>query len=367
MVPDARTQRHVNFEDRYGPLNRLLHRVAFRMPLAQRAMADVEELLFDDRLDSVEIDCPVFITALPRSGTTILLELLAGTGCFATHRYLDMPFLLAPLLWSRFSRPFAVHDTARERAHGDGLQISADSPEAFEEMVWKHFWPEHYEADRIQPWRDGRHNPEFDQFFETHMRKMILLRRDGASDSRRYLSKNNLNVARLEAPPPPLARGVFVIPFREPVQQAASMMRQHERFTEIHRRDDFVREYMEAIGHHEFGKGLKPVDFGGWLADAPDVKGLEFWVRYWIAAYHHVLQHLGPSTVLVSYRRLTEEPRIALADLATAIDIPQSDLVLGADRLHPPRTHDVDEAQLSSEVFEDASTLYNELQRHAQV
>mgnify|MGYP006199804513 CR=1 FL=1 len=49
---------------------------------------------------------------------------------------------------------------------------------------------------------------------------------------------------------------------------------QHIRFLEIHEQDDFVREYMEAIGHHDFGAGLKPVNFGNWLADAADPKDL---------------------------------------------------------------------------------------------
>jgi len=95
---------------------------------------------------------------------------------------------------------------------------------------------------------------------------MIALRTEEGEEKsagRRYLSKNNLNIARLAALPEPLQEGTILVPFRDPVQQAVSVHRQHERLLEIHEEDDFVREYMEAIGHHEFGKGLKPVNFGG--------------------------------------------------------------------------------------------------------
>jgi len=360
----------MNFDERYGGLDRLLYRVAFRAGTAQHALADVENMLYRDALPSA--DEPVFITALPRSGTTILLKLLWRTGHFASHTYQDMPFVLCPLLWNRFSRRFADDDTARERAHGDGLEVSATSPEAFEEVIWKHFWPDHYEADRIRPWHDDEPDPEFDAFFDTHMRKVIAVRREAASDGddgpdRRYLSKNNLNVARLAAPPPPLRRGTLLIPFRPPVQQAASMHRQHRRFSQLHDEDDFVREYMAAIGHHEFGRSLRPVNFDGWLPEAPDPDRLTFWLRYWIAAYRFVLRHADASTVLVSYARLTDEPGSALSRLADALALPSGPLASQAERLRAPRTHPVDPETVPDSLRREANAVYDRLDQRADV
>ncbi len=357
----------MTFDDRYGWLDRLLHRTAFRAGTAQHALADVEEMMYEDLLADVSVDHPVFITALPRSGTTILLRLLWESGHFASHTYQDMPFVLCPLFWHQYTGQFGVEETTRERAHGDGLDVSETSPEAFEEMVWKHFWPDHYHSDRIRPWTADDQDAEFDTFFEAHMRKIIAVRREAASGRQRYLSKNNLNIARLAAPPSPMRDGTFLVPFREPVQQAASMLRQHERFLELHEEDDFVREYMEAIGHHEFGKGLKPVNFRDWLADAPSPDGLEFWMRYWIAAYRHVLEHADASTLLISYAHLTENPEPALAGLAEATDVPEADLVALSDRLQPPRTHEVNEAALPASLCREASELYDRLHRRAGV
>ena len=357
----------MTFEDRYGWLDRLLHRTAFRAGTAQHALADVEEMIYRDALTDITVDHPVFITALPRSGTTILLRVLWDSGRFASHTYQDMPFVLCPLFWDQYTGQFGGEETTRERAHGDGLQVSETSPEAFEEMVWKHFWPDHYRADRIRSWTAEDQNSEFNAFFETHMRKIIAVRQKGGGAGRsRYVSKNNLNIARLAAPPSPMRDGTVLIPFRDPVQQAASMHRQHERFLEIHEEDDFVREYMEAIGHHEFGKGLKPVNFDGWLADAPSPDGLDFWLCYWIAAYRHVLRHAGDATHLVSYAQLTEAPESALAQLARVVNVPEADLVSQSDRLEPPRRHSVEEA-LPVSLRREATEVYDRLREQAAI
>lgn len=355
----------MTFDDRYGWLDRLLHRTAFRAGTAQHALADVEDLMYRDALADVSIEHPVFITALPRSGTTILLRLLWGSGHFASHTYQDMPFVLCPLLWDQYTGQFGVEETTRERAHGDGLEVSETTPEAFEEMVWKHFWPDHYRPDHIRPWTSTDQNEEFNSFFDSHVRKIIAIRRQEDPERQRYVSKNNLNIARLAAPPPLLRQGTTLIPFREPLQQAASMYRQHQRFLDLHEEDDFVREYMEAIGHHEFGKGLRPINFDDWLVDAPPPNTLAFWVRYWIAGYRFVVRHAGESAVLVPYAQLTETPESTLARLAQFIDLPDVDLTSQSDRLQPPRTHSVDPSALPDALQQEADELYERLNERA--
>lgn len=355
----------MNFEERYGWLDRLLCRIAFRGGTTQRALADVEDLLYDEQLDDISVSDPVFISGLPRAGTTILLRLLWQTDRFATHTYQDMPFLLCPLLWNRFTRQFATDATTRERAHADGLTVSETSPEAFEEMIWKHFWPEAYRGDCIEPWSDNDPNPAFNHFFATHMRKVIAVRSTNGAVDLRYLSKNNLNIARLGALPPPLQQGTFLVPFRAPLQQAASMLQQHERFLSIHEEDDFVREYMEAIGHHEFGKGLRPINFDGWVQEAPDASQLAFWMQYWISAYEYVLDRTDENVVLLSYDRLINEPRSTLARLAEILSVAPGALTDQADQLRPPRAHDVDTDAIPSDLHQRATALHNTLTTRA--
>lgn len=354
----------------FGRLERLLHRLAFRTGVPQRTLEDLEEGLFRRELDAVALDEPVFISGLPRSGTTMLLRLLAATGRFATHEYRDMPFVLSPLIWHRLAGRWITDDEARERAHGDGILVSASSPEAFEEVAWKRWWPEHYGQSRIRPWdtAEGKHG--FGTFFRRLMSRVLAAREAGKASSGggdagsplRFLSKNNVNVARLAMPLFAGLEATFIVPFREPVQHAASMLAQHRRFTTMQAEDPFALEYMEAIGHHDFGKGLRPIDFGGWLEAAGDPDRLEFWLRYWNAAYRDVITNAGASVHLVSYADLVENPESVLARIAVAAGVPAADLVRLGERLRPPREHDVG-GQGGSAEFEEAQYVYRELER----
>ncbi len=273
-----------DFENRYGTFDRLLHRLAFATRSAQLGIADLEDKQFKDELAAFEPGAPVFVTSLPRAGTTILLELLAGLPDFATHTYRDMPFVLCPMLWRRFSGKRKAGDK-RERAHGDGIEVSLDSPEAFEEMVWLAFFAKRYRDDRLTPWGSLEGEREFLEFFAAHRRKIIALRRRAEPRATRYLSKNNLNVARLPALLDAIPGARAVVPVRDPLQHARSLHNQHLRFTEMHAQDSFARRYMAGIGHFDFGANLKPIDFGGWLGEreGPGPEHLQFWLEYWLA------------------------------------------------------------------------------------
>ena len=130
------------FEVNYSRLDRLIHRLAFYTPGIQLAAADIERAAFARSYRQASPSQPIFITSLPRAGTTVLLELLHRFQPLASHVYRDMPFVLAPTLWSRLSGPFRKEAAPRERAHKDGVTIGYDSPEAVEEVFWRSFWAE---------------------------------------------------------------------------------------------------------------------------------------------------------------------------------------------------------------------------------
>ena len=315
----------------YSRLDRWLHHLAFKAITPQKAMADIEESLFATRLEPLAVTRPVFITSLPRAGTTLLLELLAGTDRFATHTYRDMPFVLCPLLWERLSSGFRTSDPLRERAHGDGISINSDSPEAFEEILWKAFWPRNYRPDRILPWSIRDRDTEFESFYHSHMRKIIALRSAGKPDASgwRYASKNNANISRL-----PLLAALFpdcriIIPVRNPWDHCRSLMSQHRRFTALHREDAFGRQYMEWLGHYEFGAALRPIDFGNWIESSTglDPDHADFWLSYWQAAYQFVLAMAPPNVIFLDYDWLCSMPGEGLAALARAADLEDPSLL----------------------------------------
>jgi hypothetical protein len=357
----------MKFENRYAWSERLLHNCAFGSPGLQVALADIEDQMFRRRLADVTIDRPVFVTALPRAGTTVLLNLLVATGAFASHTYRDMPFVLCPMLWNELAKGFHTQNEARERAHGDGVLVSTDSPEAFEEIVWKYFWKAHYAEDRIVPW-SACDDPEFLSFFASHMRKVVALRSAAGGGASRYLSKNNSNISRLACLPRVFATGRFIVLFREPLQHAASLLKQHTSFLDMHAGDAFARRYMEGIGHHDFGANLRPVNFDGWLTRdrRPDAVGLEFWLEYWIAAYRSITSLVGDRVRLVSYAALTAEPRRALESLASFLSLADpSALTRQASSLRPPRDHDVEVSGVGSRLVDEARELYSRLELQA--
>ena len=332
------------YRNPYSRTDRLLHRLAFATVEAQKALADVEDRLCGRRFAGVAIERPVFVAGLPRAGTTLLLELIASLPEFVSHTYRDMPFPLTPLLWDALSRRFRVRGAALERAHGDGVFVGYDSPEAFEELIWRAFWPEHYRAGRIAPWSAGETGAdgEFGPFFRRHIRKLIALRAGEAGRppaGTRYVSKNNASAARV----PTLARmfpdAAILVPFRDPLDQARSLLRQHRRFLGIHARDPFALRYMRHVGHFEFGADLRPIDFGGWLdgEDAGPPLGVDFWLAYWCAAYGRLLDDPPEQAAFVGYDALIAAPGPALERVGRAIGLGRPErLAALADRLRAP-------------------------------
>lgn len=359
-----------SFENRYSTADQWLHQIAFSTVPAQLALADFEDRLHREAINRVAVERPVFITALPRAGTTLLLECCAGLDEFAAHTYRRMPFVLTPLLWERFSRSFRVSARPRERAHGDGMTVSMDSPEALEEVLWLGFWREHYEADRIRPWEAHEADPEFLEFFRSHIRKLILATHgEHPHGTVRYVSKNNANIARMGWLAGAFPDARFVVPFREPLQHAASLRRQHRNFLELHRSDDFARRYMAGIGHFDFGANLRPIDFANWLgpnAPAAQADGLTFWLRYWIVAYRQLLEtaeaQLGDRVRMVDFDALCHAPGEALAEMADFLEIHDRErFITEARRIRPSKPHDVDAGGIESGVLTEARRVHARL------
>ncbi len=353
-------QNKTSQETSYSTLDRCLHHVAFKTyTTAQVSLADIEDRLFARQLAACKADRPVFITALPRAGTTLLLECCVKLDGFASHSYRDMPFVLIPCLWSRFSAMFQKAGSLRERAHGDGMLIDFDSPEALEEVLWKTFWRKHYLNDCIIPWQD-ENDDEFSDFFRSHMRKIILLRSGQDTHGMRYVSKNNLNIARI----PTLRRlfpdSVIVVPFREPLHHAASLLNQHRNFLKIHQEDPFACEYMRAIGHYDFGKNLRPIDFEGWFhkRQSQDAESLAFWLEYWVATYRHLLTR-KEDLFFLSYEALCEAPEAGLRRLAETIGSKIGDAYMSvAATVRPARMREVDTGAVAPSLIKEARGIY---------
>jgi hypothetical protein len=355
------------FRHDYSAVDRFVHRMGFRSLLVTEALADIEDVLFAKKLRQIEVQRPVFVTSLPRCGTTTLLQLLCDTGSFAAHSYADMPFVLCPLLWHHITHRFRKTDLTRERAHGDGVLVNVDTPESFEEIVWRAFWPAMYSDKSIRVWTPEQSDGAFAEFFLNHIRKIILLRggSTAAAAGVRYISKNNVNISRLGLIASLFPDGTIIVPFRNPRDQCLSLLRQHENFCALHEQDEFARQYMHYVGHREFGKVLTPIDFQGWLTICGNTgpRQLEFWVQYWCAAFGHVLRNRPANVVFIDYDRLCSEPQLSLLALAERLQLRDHQAVPGlVERIRLARSRSENDVAHLGDLGAAALHTHRELQ-----
>ena len=247
----------------YNFLQRLLHRLALAPKFMREATFDAEDFFINATSNKEE---HVFIAGLARSGTTILLNAIFKSENFASLSYADMPFVLAPNLWSKIS--FSQLDKkATERAHGDGIIIRPDSPEAFEEIFWKTF--------------DEKKSLTHDKY------KIYINNILKKYDRESYLSKNNQNFKRLDLIAKLFPESKILIPVRNPIQQAGSLLFQHKRFIENSKQDNFISNYMKWIGHTEFGPNYlvlnnKNINFVNDM-------DINHWLEQWYLSYKNCL------------------------------------------------------------------------------
>lgn len=349
----------------YSALDRLLHRLAFAGPTVQLMAADCEDLLFASDIRDVRADAPIFMTSLPRAGTTILLSALNQLPGLGTHLYRDMPFVMAPLLWSRMSRPHQKQAKLQERAHGDGMKVGFDSPEAFEEIIWRTFWPQKYGTEGIRLWDRRDVDAKAQKFMEEHFRKIVAIRCGEHASSGRYLSKNNANIARLDYIATAMPNAKILVPVREPADHAASLLKQHRNFLAIHARDPFAKAYMADIGHYEFGELHRPILFPGVaeLRGRYQTGDIDYWLAYWIAAFEHVLS-MRSRVILVSYEEICADGALAIERLCKRLGIDPGGaeaLSSMAAEFRPPSRHPDTVAQASAPLRDRAQELYSSM------
>lgn len=260
----------------------------------------LESRALEDKLGNIAITSPVWITGVARSGTTILLELMSQHPETATHCYRDFPPVLTPYLWNKFlSSAAQKHQPPRERAHHDGIVVTMDSPEAFEEPVWMaHF--------------ENLHNPngsnvldartvhlDFERCYLDHIRKILLIR-----NQPRYLAKANYNLSRMQYLLRLFPNARFVIPVRHPIPHIASLHRQHLLFCQGETLHPAARNHLALSGHFEFGVDRVPINFD----DNHETRAIlncwehgheiEGWARLWTSAYRYVINSLEQSPTL---------------------------------------------------------------------
>lgn len=306
----------------------------------------LETRMIESALPDARIDRPVYVTGLARSGTTILLETLARHPDVATHRYRDFPMLFTPYLWNRWLDLTPRREEApAERSHGDGIAVTSESPEAFEEPLWMAFFPDQHEPSTSAVLDRRTHAPGFDRFYRDHLRKLLAVR-----GRRRYVAKGNYNVTRIAYLAKLFPGARFIVPVRDPVWHIASLMKQHRLFLDGQGGNPAAQRHLRRVGHFEFGRDRRPINVGDNPAamevvelwrQGEEVRG---WARYWSQIHQYIADliesdpALGQAIRIVRYEDLCAAPRRVMSELLAHCELPASAEFLAdsAKRFHQP-------------------------------
>lgn len=345
----------------YNAVERALHHLALGSRPVAELCFDLNLLLSPGAGESGGDERHVFVSGLARAGTTIIMRRLHETGAFRSLTYRDMPFVLCPNLWRRISALSPRSIAAVERAHGDSLQVDVDSPEALDEVFWRVFAGDDYiKADHLRP---HAVDAELVGKFRRYISCILHAPEDGQPRSR-YLSKNNNSILRLAGIAAAFPKSVILIPFRDPVQHAASLLNQHRKFSEIQGENEFARSYMRWLAHHEFGREFKPFWFAADQPVAPSAferSDINFWIETWLRVYGWIRDSKPADAVLVCYEDLCADPAIwrRIAELADVAD------AAAADGARFSRATDRENPEPDRELLAAARELYGELRREA--
>tara|TARA_B100001057_G_C22855045_1_gene952374 strand:+ start:2614 stop:3579 length:966 start_codon:yes stop_codon:yes gene_type:complete len=242
----------------YNLIQIFLHDFVLNNKFINKSLYEIEKIFYLKKID-IKDENHVFITGMPRSGTTGLLNFLFSSNQYASLRYKNMPFILSP----NFSTFFNTKDIAStERSHQDGIFYNMESPEAFDEIFFDN-------------------NNKFIKDELLNYVQLILL----SENKNKYLSKNNSNIKRIDLIKNLLPNSKFLIPIREPLQQSYSLLNQHINFNYLQKKNNFIKRYMKYLGHHEFGIIHKP-----WNSPMNhfNKNKIDYWLEQWLLFYEKI-------------------------------------------------------------------------------
>ena len=309
----------------YSDVDKFYHYIAFSSVIMFMKIAKLDDL-FLSKSDKKIAPKPIFITSLARGGTTALLLALNSSVEIASHKYNNMPFLSAPLIWRFVSKILRRNIPRQERAHGDGIEIDLDTPEAFEEAIWKMWFPQNYAGDKISLWEKSLDNKDFQSFLNRHFQKIVKIRsseNDVPTTQVRYMSKNNTNISRIPLLKDMYDDSVIIVPLRRPAPHAHSLFRQHSNFCALQNSDPFIARYMSDIGHFEFGAMHKPIAFENSDIETRNANEHDYWLSYWLGCFEQ-LHDYKDDCIFVCQDDLRSDPTKTMLKLHDVLNIQSS-------------------------------------------
>jgi hypothetical protein len=298
----------------YSELSKLFHRLFLDNYNVSKKLFQIEKKRYLKAKTELNQDF-VMVSGLARAGTTAFMLGLNEIKAFKSLDYSNMPLILGPNIWKKFYSPKGKKK--KERAHADGIQVGLNSAEALEE----YFFKAHLNDSYIQENALEKHSIQESDYQSYIEYQNLLLKEKGD----RYLTKNNNALLRYESLRSQNPNFLCVFMYRHPLQHAYSLLKQHRQYLAMQQKDAFVLEYMNWLGHHEFGMGQRVFHFAEEAEPCQlDKNSLDYWLVQWTNYYQYLLTIPETNkTKLISYEDFCQQPTELLNHLLDGISIDQ--------------------------------------------
>ncbi len=337
----------------YSYWSRLIHELVLDNNFLSKLLFKIEKRFFLKK--EVEVNNPfVVVSGLARAGTTAFTKKLFKTGKFDSLSYANMPLVLSPNLWAKLYKPKNVEE--KERAHGDRMSFSLNSIEALDEYFFKAFQNDNYiKKDSVI-----KHAPSVEVYEEyLHYQKLVKKKDDNF-----YLTKNNNFLLRYEGMRQHDTDFVFLLVIRDPLSHASSLLAQHKNFIKQQQDDPFVLQYMNWLGHFEFGLNQKEFDFGQNLdLKSYDKLELNYWLSVWINYYNYAHSILGnKQSFVISYDAFVEDPSMIVSKVSKQLN---ADLIIPNEERFKKSQYNLDETTVERDLIEMATAIYDKILKYS--
>ena len=266
----------------------------------------LEDLFFKDK--DINLKTPIFITGMPRSGTTLVTHILHDTKKYGSFLYKDYPFPELPLFWNKFNDLYYKSAEDQKRIHNDDLLVNKNSPENLDEFIWKRLFQNHYkEFDSFLD--ENFSNPEFENNYIRSIKKVLFVRKKN-----QYLAKNNYIIFRIKYLLKFIPSAKFIVCIRNPNDTCYSLEKIHKRFIEVNK----IREYKnfeKNFLHYEFGNSRRNPEISDESQKVNSLwktnKEFEGYMLQWISIYEFIIKNyqdlFGKKILIFDYDRLKND------------------------------------------------------------
>ncbi len=335
----------------YSELSVLLHRMVLNNPNIALSLFKMEKTFFKKKTQNPN---PVFlvVSGLARAGTTGLTTLLHQSDKFYSLSYANMPFLMNPNSWKLVYKP--RDSKLKERSHGDKVMFGLNTVEALEEFFFKAQLRDGFikEKELIMHEIDADIHREYLVYQQ-------LLKPNGTLST--YLAKNNNLLLRYRSLRTHNPEFIAVFLFRNPVEHAYSLLKQHQGFLKKQTEDAFTLEYMNWLGHHEFGRNHKYFAFTKTaISDKYEPGSINYWLCIWINYYTELLQFVEDKNLyLLNYEDFLHNPAKVIASLE---EIMQESL--GITQIAPFKNTNQYAGEIDETLQKQALGIFDKLKQH---